>query len=209
MADMKITLEGIDSEEFLGTAKQVIDNDNDYNLSNDSERIAVYDDFFDTVNIDDNTVTIRTDYDAYAVSVIYDTLQHVDFLRASIESSDFKTLIFDDQLDFLTLLGDFFTSYGDISGEYDHAFIWEYLEENKELPEHDLHVVSLGKTNRDAQLENFGLYLWEHYLDFRDRLESADNLSEIMKYIKIDYVSLARDFIKDWEETGTYAYKSM
>lgn len=206
MADMKITLD-VEPDKF----KECL---NDYykDALDSTDNVSEVLSFCKFLN---NTIIVSIDFDDILIygSIIVDVIEsyknlYDDKITFSVSSDLFK--VWDiTYSELINLLQDIFDKYDILCDEYDHAFIMEYLEENKELPERDLCVVSLGETNRDAQLENFGLYLWKHYLDFRDRLESADNLSEIMKYIKIDYVSLARDFVKDWEETATYAYKSM
>lgn len=206
MADMKITLDVV-PDKF----KECLDTSYKGHLDYE-EGIKEALGFCKFLN---NTVVINIDFDniLFHGDKIADAIEdyknlYDDSLTFSVTSSSFK--VWDiNYPELINLLHELFNEYDNLCDEYDHAFIMEYLEQNKELPERDLYVVSLGETNREAQLENFGVYLWENYLDGQSNIEDMAELGELSEYITINYVALAHDFIGEWEETATYAYRSL
>ena len=88
-------------------------------------------------------------------------------------------------------------------GEYPVDFIAEYLKDNNgELFMDDLEVIALEGETRDQEFENFGRYFVDQ--GFLPELEAA---LENSSYLEVDYYSLGRDFLNDYSETKSYAYR--
>lgn len=88
-------------------------------------------------------------------------------------------------------------------GEYPVDFIAEYLKDNNgALFMEDLDVIALEGETREQEFENFGRYLVDQ--GFMPELETA---LESSPYLEVDYYSLGRDFLSEYSETKSYAYR--
>lgn len=94
----------------------------------------------------------------------------------------------------------------ELEGELDNYpvdFIAEYLKDNNgALFMEDLDVVALEGETREQEFENFGRYFVDN--GFMPELETA---LESSPYLEVDYYSLGRDFLSDYSETESYAYR--
>ena len=93
----------------------------------------------------------------------------------------------------------------ELEGELDNYpvdFIAEYLKDNRDIFMEDLDVVALEGETREQEFENFG----RHIVDsgYMPELEEALDSSS---YLEVDYYSLGRDFLNDYSETKSYAYR--
>ena len=87
--------------------------------------------------------------------------------------------------------------------DYPVDFIAEYLKDNHgALFMDDLDVVALEGETREQEFENFGRYLVDH--GYMPELETA---LESSPYLEVDYYSLGWDFLNDYSETESYAYR--
>ena len=86
--------------------------------------------------------------------------------------------------------------------DYPVDFIAEYLKDNRDIFMEDLEVVALEGETREQEFENFGRYLVDH--GYMPELETA---LESSPYLEVDYYSLGRDFLNDYSETESYAYR--
>ena len=87
--------------------------------------------------------------------------------------------------------------------EYPVYFIAECLKENKGyIFMDDLEVVALEGETREEELENFGRYILDS--GYMPELEEALDRSP---YLEVNYYSLGHDFLHDYNETKSYAYR--
>ena len=86
--------------------------------------------------------------------------------------------------------------------DYPVDFIAEYLKDNRDIFMEDLEVVALEGETREQEFENFGRYLVDQ--GFLPELETA---LESSPYLEVDYYSLGWDFLNDYSETESYAYR--
>lgn len=87
--------------------------------------------------------------------------------------------------------------------EYPVYFIAEYLKDNNgALFMDDLDVVALEGETREQEFENFGRYFVDN--GFMPELEEALDSS---LYLEVDYFALGHDFLRDYDETKSYAYR--
>lgn len=94
----------------------------------------------------------------------------------------------------------------ELEGELDNYpvdFIAEYLKDNRgALFMEDLEVVALEGETRDEELENFGRYILDSGM-MPELAEALDSSS----YLEVNYYSLGHDFLHDYDETKSYAYR--
>lgn len=87
--------------------------------------------------------------------------------------------------------------------DYPVDFIAEYLKETKgAIFMENLEVVALEGETREEELENFGRYIIDQ--GFLPELEAA---LESSLYLEVDYFALGHDFLHDYNETESYAYR--
>lgn len=87
--------------------------------------------------------------------------------------------------------------------DYPVDFIAEYLKDNNgALFMYDLEVIALEGETRGQEFENFGRYFVDQ--GFLPELEAA---LESSSYLEVDYYSLGQDFLNDYSETKSYAYR--
>ena len=87
--------------------------------------------------------------------------------------------------------------------EYPVDFIAEYLKDNNgAIFMDDLNVIALEGETRAQEIENFGRYILDN--GFMPELEAA---LESSSYLEVDYYSLGHDFLHDYDETKSYAYR--
>ena len=87
--------------------------------------------------------------------------------------------------------------------DYPVYFIAECLKENKgSIFMDDLEVVALEGETRDEEIENFGRYILDS--GYMPELEEALDSST---YLEVNYYSLGHDFLQDYNETKSYAYR--
>lgn len=88
-------------------------------------------------------------------------------------------------------------------GNYPVGFIAEYLKENNgAIFMEDLEVVALEGETRDEELENFG----RHIVDSGYMPELEEALDNSL-YLEVNYYTLGHDFLHDYSETKSYAYR--
>lgn len=86
---------------------------------------------------------------------------------------------------------------------YPVDFIAEYLKDNHgALFMEDLVVVALEGETREEELENFGRYILDSGM-MSELAEALDSSS----YLEVNYYSLGQDFLHDYSETKSYAYR--
>ena len=94
----------------------------------------------------------------------------------------------------------------ELEGELDNYpvdFIAEYLKDNYgAIFMDDLEVVALEGETREEEIENFGRYILDS--GYMPELEEALDSSS---YLEVNYYSLGHDFLIDYDETKSYAYR--
>ena len=87
--------------------------------------------------------------------------------------------------------------------DYPVDFIAEYLKDNHgALFMEDLDVVPLEGETRDEEIENFGRYILDSGM-MPELEEALDN----SLYLEVNYYPLGHDFLHDYSETKSYAYR--
>lgn len=87
--------------------------------------------------------------------------------------------------------------------DYPVYFIAECLKENKgSIFMEDLEVVALEGETREEEIENFGRYILDS--GYMPELEEALDSSH---YLEVNYYTLGQDFLHDYNETKSYAYR--
>ena len=87
--------------------------------------------------------------------------------------------------------------------DYPVYFIAEYLKVNNgALFMEDLEVVPLEGETREEELENFGRYILDS-----GRMPELEEALDNSLYLEVDYFALGHDFLHDYNETKSYAYR--